>query len=51
MKWPMLYHVAVTSAKKQKGLEALFDSVDLPKVKIGTGKAMRECRRSWGLGR
>ena len=51
LKWPMLYHVAITSARKQKGLEAIFDSVDLPKVKIASRKAMRECWRSWDLGR
>lgn len=51
IKWEMIYHIAVVSPKNRKRYANMFHEIDLPKVRLASVHAIKQCYQRWGLER
>jgi adenylate kinase family enzyme len=51
IKWAMIYHIAVVSPQNRKRYANMFHDLDLPKVRLRSIRAIRQCYQRWGLER
>jgi adenylate kinase family enzyme len=51
VKWEMIYHIAVVSPKNRKRYANLFYDIKLPKVRLASVRAIKQCYQGWGLER
>ncbi|RWM21917.1 AAA family ATPase [Mesorhizobium sp.] len=51
IKWNMIHHIAVTTPKNRKRYLAMFEQLDLPKVRLSSVRAIKECFWAWDLAR
>jgi adenylate kinase family enzyme len=51
IKWDMIYHIAVVTPKNRKRYAGMFHDIDLPKVRLTSIRAIKQCYRRWGLER
>jgi adenylate kinase family enzyme len=51
VKWDMIYHIAVVTPKNRKRYANIFDDIDLPKVRLTSIRAIKQCYQRWGLER
>ncbi|MBV8089526.1 MAG: AAA family ATPase [Alphaproteobacteria bacterium] len=51
IKWEMIYHIAVVSPKNRKRYANMFHEIDLPKVRLPSIRAIRQCYQKWSLER
>ena len=49
VKWDMIHHIAVVQPKNRKRYRAMFDELDLPKLRLSSVRAIKQCFREWGL--
>jgi adenylate kinase family enzyme len=50
IKWDMIYHIAVVTPKNRKRYANMFHDIDLPKVRLMSIRAIKQCYQRWGLG-
>lgn len=50
VKWDMIHHIAVTTPKNRERYQTLFEQTDLPKLRLSSIKAIKQCFRKWDLG-
>jgi adenylate kinase family enzyme len=51
IKWDMIYHIAVVTPKNRKRYANMFHEIDLPKVRLPSLRAIKQCYQKWGLER
>lgn len=51
IKWDMIYHIAVVSPKNRKRYANMFHDLKLPKVRLTSIRAIKQCYRRWNLER
>ena len=51
IKWRMIYHITVVSPKNRKRYANMFHDIDLPKVRLKSIRAIKQCYQRWGLER
>jgi adenylate kinase family enzyme len=51
IKWEMIYHIAVVTPKNRKRYAKMFYDIDLPKVRLTSIRAIKQCYQQWGLER
>ena len=51
IKWNMIHHIAVVTPRNRKRYAALYRNLDLPKVYLGSARAIDDCYRQWALER
>ena len=51
IKWDMIYHIAVVTPKNRKRYASMFHDIDLPKVRLTSIRAIKQCYQWWGLER
>jgi adenylate kinase family enzyme len=51
IKWGMIYHITVVSPKNRKRYANMFHDIDLPKVRLTSIRAIKQCYQRWGLER
>jgi adenylate kinase family enzyme len=51
VKWWMIRHITVTTRKNRRRYKAMFDEINLPKIKLSTAREIAQFYRSEGLGR
>jgi adenylate kinase family enzyme len=51
IKWSMIYHIAVVTPKNRKRYANMFHDIDLPKVRLASIHAIKQCYQRWGLQR
>lgn len=51
IKWDMIYHIAVVAPKNRKRYANIFQDVELPKLRLTSLRAIRQCYEQWGLER
>jgi adenylate kinase family enzyme len=51
IKWDMIYHIAVVTPKNRKRYANMFHDIDLPKVRLTSIRAIKQCYQRWGLER
>ena len=51
IKWEMIYHIAVVSPKNRKRYANMFHEIDLPKVRLPSIHAIKQCYQKWNLER
>ncbi|RWE75568.1 AAA family ATPase [Mesorhizobium sp.] len=49
VKWDMIHHIAVVTPRNRKRYSAMLDAVDLPKLRLSSVRAIKQCFRDWGL--
>jgi adenylate kinase family enzyme len=49
VKWDMIHHIAVTTPKNRKKYQAMFEELALPKLRLSSLRAIKQCFRDWGL--
>src|SRR3984893_6533420 len=51
IKWGMIYHIAVVTPKNRRRYANMFHDIDLPKVRLTSISAIKQCYQWWGLER
>ncbi|KAA0594458.1 hypothetical protein J2848_004902 [Azospirillum lipoferum] len=51
IKWGMIHHIAVVTPRNRSRNAARFDQADLPKIRLSSVRAIKDCYRQWGLER
>ena len=51
VKWDVIRHIAVTTRANRKRYAELQRTVALPKLYLGSARAIRDCYSEWGLNR
>lgn len=51
VKWDMIHHIAVVTPRNRSRNAARFDQADLPKIRLSSIRAIKDCYRLWGLER
>jgi cytidylate kinase len=51
VKWEMIHHIAVATARNRRRYADLFDGIRLPKVKLATARSLDRFYRDEGLDR
>jgi adenylate kinase family enzyme len=51
VKWKMIRHIAITTPNNRKGYDKLFGTVELPKIKLASGREVTRFYRSEALDR
>ena len=51
VKWTMIRHIAITTPVNRRRYAALFEKIDLPKLKLATPRVLADFYRSEGLRR
>jgi adenylate kinase family enzyme len=51
VKWSMIHHIAITTRANRKPYQALFDAINLPKIRLSTPTALAAIYRSERLDR
>ena len=51
VKWDMIYHIAVTTPRNRRKYQAMFEELELPKLRLSSLRAIKQCFRDWGLTR
>lgn len=51
VKWDMIHHIVVTTPKNRERYAALFDKIDVPKIRLASTVAIRDLYRDWALQR
>ncbi|WP_244433746.1 AAA family ATPase [Azospirillum sp. B506] len=51
VKWGMIHHIAVVTPRNRNRNIARFDRAALPKIRLCSIRAIKECYRDWGLDR
>ena len=51
IKWAMIYHIAVVTPTNRKRYANTFHDIDLPKVRLTSIRAIKQCYQRWGLER
>jgi adenylate kinase family enzyme len=51
VKWEMIYHIAAVTPKNRKRYANMFHNIDLPKVRLNSIRAIKQCYERWGLQR
>ncbi|MDX8526057.1 AAA family ATPase [Mesorhizobium sp. MSK_1335] len=49
VKWDMIHHIAVVQPRNRKRYQAMFDALDLPKLRLASVRAIKQCFHEWGL--
>jgi adenylate kinase family enzyme len=49
IKWEMIYHIPVVTPKNRKRYANIFRDIDLPKVRLMSLHAIKQCYLRWGL--
>lgn len=49
VKWDMIHHIAVFTPRNRKLYSAMLDAIDLPKLRLSSVSAIKQCFRDWGL--
>jgi adenylate kinase family enzyme len=49
VKWDMIHHIAVVQPRNRNRYSAMFDTLDLPKLRLTSVRAIKQCFRAWGL--
>jgi len=49
VKWDMIHHIAVVQPKNSKLYHAMFESLDLPKLRLSSVGAIKQCFHAWDL--
>ncbi|CDX31707.1 conserved hypothetical protein [Mesorhizobium sp. ORS 3359] len=49
VKWDMIHHIAVVTPRNRKRYGAMLDALDLPKLRLTSVRAIKQCFRDWGL--
>ena len=49
IKWSMIYHIAVVTPKNRIRYANMFHDIDLPKVRLNSVRAIKQCYQRWGL--
>ncbi|TPL45741.1 AAA family ATPase [Mesorhizobium sp. B2-4-6] len=49
VKWDMIHHIAVTTPRNRKKYQAMFEELELPKLRLSSPGAIKQCFRDWGL--
>lgn len=49
VKWDMIHHIAVVTPRNRERYSAMFDELDLPKLRLPSVRATKQCFRDWGL--
>ncbi|BAI75503.1 hypothetical protein AZL_c02100 (plasmid) [Azospirillum sp. B510] len=51
IKWEMIHHIAVVTPRNRNRNLARFEQADLPKIRLPSIRAIKDCYRRWGLER
>lgn len=51
IKWDMIHHIAVVQPRNRKRYSAMFDELDLPKLRLSSVTAIKQCFNAWDLTR
>lgn len=51
VKWAMIRHITVTTRNNRRRNTEMFDSLTLPKIRLASVAAIRQCYVDWGLRR
>ncbi|CAO3432545.1 AAA family ATPase [Azospirillum endophyticum] len=51
VKWGMIHHIAVVTPRNRTRNTARFDQTDLPKIRLPSIRAIKDCYRRWDLER
>ncbi|WP_137929362.1 P-loop NTPase family protein [Mesorhizobium comanense] len=49
VKWDMIHHIAVTTPKNRERYRIMFEQLDLPKVRLSSLWAIKQCFADWDL--
>ncbi len=49
VKWDMIHHIAVVQPRNRKRYAAMFDALDLPKLRLTSVAAIKQCFAEWQL--
>ncbi|TIU61096.1 MAG: AAA family ATPase, partial [Mesorhizobium sp.] len=49
VKWDMIHHITVVTPRNRKRYSAMLDAIDLPKLRLSSVSAIKQCFRDWGL--
>lgn len=49
VKWAMIRHIVVTTPDNRRRYVEMFDSLTLPKIRLASVAAIRQCYVDWGL--
>jgi len=49
IKWGMIYHIVVVTPKNRIRYAKMFHDIDLPKVRLTSIRAIKQCYQRWGL--
>jgi len=49
VKWDMIHHIAVVQPKNRQRYRVMFDELDLPKLRLSSVQAIKQCFRESGL--
>lgn len=49
VKWDMIHHIAVVTPKNRQRYRVMFDELDLPKLRLSSVRAIKQCFRDWDL--
>jgi adenylate kinase family enzyme len=49
VKWDMVHHIAVVQPRNRKRYAAMFDALDLPKLRLTSVGAIKQCFYAWDL--
>jgi adenylate kinase family enzyme len=51
VKWDMIHHIALVTPRNRKRYDAMFDELDLPKLRLSSVQAIKQRFGAWGLTR
>lgn len=51
IKWDMIHHIAVVQPRNRKRYSAMFDELDLPKLRLSSVTAIKQRFNAWDLTR
>lgn len=49
VKWDMIHHISVVTPRNRKRYSKMLDALDLPKLRLSSVRAIKQCFRDWGL--
>lgn len=49
VKWDMIHHIAVVQPQNSRRYAAMFDALDLPKLRLTSVGAIKRCFQTWDL--
>ncbi|MBZ9762067.1 AAA family ATPase [Mesorhizobium sp. CA8] len=49
IKWDMIRHIAVVTPRNRKRYQAMFEELELPKLRLSSLRSIKQCFRDWSL--